>query len=308
MIEKPTVFVLGAGASNPYGFPTGVEFTNPIFSWTHSSPQNEELNRISNVALGQAKRMAECLRTAQISIDLWLTQNMEWLPVGKYCIAKIIAATETAAQNLSGDWYARLWRSLLPPLPANIKDLLKNQVTFVTFNYDRSLEQALMMKTRATFAGASEETCAEVLNELRIIHVHGQLGRLPWQQAKGYLTNVRVRPYQPQYDPEELFLTSGAIKVVAEARRDSPEFTNAQERLRTAESIHFLGFGFNDENLQKLGFVAGAIPPPARGTHKGLSARRKEVLQSPGGKLGIPISFEGLPEDVDKYFKEIFED
>jgi hypothetical protein len=122
----------------------------------------------------------------------------------------------------------------------------KNEVSFVTFNYDRALEHFLYTTLSATF-GASENDVGRVLSQLPFIHLHGRLGHLPWQGSDG-------RAFEPTLNRTVLETCVRAIKIMNEGPDVSTaEFNQAKELMEKSERIYFLGVGFNDVNLQRIG-------------------------------------------------------
>ena len=306
MIDQPTVFVLGAGASKDYGFQLGIELTKMIAEWISRSTIADELQKIfPTPELMRAREMAERLRKVESSVDLWLAQNPQYLMVGRYCIARFIAMTESEENLFNGKWYGNLFRLLLPSeLPATVERLSANRVTFITFNYDRSLEQALFLKTQSMF-GVHEARAAAVISRLPIIHVHGQVGRLPWQEAVGSLAQMPQRRYRPKYDPEELFRAS-TIRVISETTRETTEYMLAQRALLDARRIYFLGFGYDSQNLSRLRYGTGNSDGRlVQGTHYELPALQKSLLRNEGGAFGVQIAFDGPSSITTEYFREM---
>ena len=308
MISEKTVFILGAGASQPYRFPVGVELNKRIYEWVTSTKGLKDLQKQFLLKqTSEIKRMATSLLRAEVSIDVWLAQNLQYSEVGKFCIGKFICETENSETLFNGEWYADLFRRLLPPElpggPGKVEDLNKNDVTFVTFNYDRSLEQALWMKARALFP-TKPEMCDDVISNLQIIHLHGQVGRLPWQKENKFLEGTTIRDYKPDFKVGGLFLNSG-IKVIAETERDTPEYAEARAKLLEAKRIHFLGVGYDPINLSRLKFGTGRSKAPISGTHLGLPLPRKKLLESDGAEFEMPITFEGMPATITEYFRQI---
>jgi len=303
MIKEPTVFVLGAGASKPYGFPLAAELTTLICSWIISGSPDQELHAISNVSLSEAREMARRLHPSQVSIDLWLAQNKEFLTIGRYSISRFIAKQEEESTLFWNEWYAPLFRKLLPDeLPASPEELCKNSVTFVTFNYDRSLEQALLRKTQAMF-GVKEDKAAAIVSTIPIIHVHGQIGPLPWQKPQGSLKELQVRPYQTQFKPEDIL--SMGIKIVSETSRTTPEYDAAQKAMLNAKYIYFLGFGYDPQNLMRLKFRADSGGQIIQGTHHELPEMRKAALLASGVEFGMRINFDGPSSEITSYFRNM---
>jgi len=105
----------------------------------------------------------------------------------------------------------------------------------------------------------------------------------------------------------ELFLSyAGNIKVVAETNEQSEVYLMAKEQLLEAEYIHFLGFGYDKENLKRLKFGFGESKAKISGTHLGLSQRRIEELSKSGGEFGMRINLRDVPKEIE-YFREMVE-
>ena len=124
-------------------------------------------------------------------------------------------------------------------------DFGKNQLTFITFNYDRSLEHFLYTALIHKYGKTTEEVAA-ILNDIPIIHVHGILGKLPWQISG---TNAS-RPYNNLSGAKEIQSAADQIIIVSEGEDTSAEFQEASNLLKSANRIYFLGFGYNDNNLR----------------------------------------------------------
>jgi hypothetical protein len=73
MISKPTVFVLGAGASMPYGFPSGKALCNSICNDTRNWPS-------FGIDTDIYHEFATALQTTkQSSVDAFLEHRQEFL-------------------------------------------------------------------------------------------------------------------------------------------------------------------------------------------------------------------------------------
>jgi hypothetical protein len=125
----------------------------------------------------------------------------------------------------------------------------KNAVAFITFNYDRLLEYYLFTCLKNSY-GRSIEACAEQLNQIPIVHLHGDLGALPWQKVEA------SREYGAIVSVEEIKVAASRIKIIHEDTADrDKEFGRAKEELGKATRIYFLGFGYNPTNMARLGVV-----------------------------------------------------
>ena len=311
MIPKPTVFILGAGASVPYGFPTGSQLTKNICKnvW-NGNYLTDIAKEISPHWESDARLLADQLAKATISIDTWLSHRTDQEKnIGKYLIARAIIEHESL-DNLreaftdDKDWYADLWAMLLPlESRGGVKYLYENApVAFITFNYDRSLEQSLITKVQSTFRDSIED-CAKVIAErFPIIHVHGQLGRLPWQNNLE-VSGIKIRDYDSACDLKTAFASAAHIKIMGEDNGVEGPYRAARTLLEEAERIHFLGFGYHDENLKRL--KPRKLQPKATigGTHLNLGEGRKETFQTNSNAFGYAINMKHDFKNVLDYFR-----
>jgi hypothetical protein len=257
MITKPTVLILGAGASSVYGFPTGEKLVSNIIFNLRPLLKNETrvgVNvdwvpfLIDNFEINEEDiyDFQEKLDYARISVDAFLEYSNEFLEVGKLAIALSLISNEKNKKLFNAD---KNWLDYLRiELDAPFDVFGENKLSIITFNYDRSIEQYLFTVLKNTY-GRSNAECVEQLSKIPIIHVHGKLGSLPWQEKNG-------RPYENKITPENIKLASDQIIIISESNEDSKEFRQAFELLKNADEgkIYFLGFGFNPVNLRRLKF------------------------------------------------------
>ena len=110
---------------------------------------------------------------------------------------------------------------------------LQNRVSFVTFNYDRSLEHFF----RTSLTNSYGKTPVEVdgaLSNTAMIHVHGQLGALKGKDG---------RPFKPDLSSPDVQNAMKDIVIMGDAPHESDEFDKARSLLRRAKHIFFLGLG-----------------------------------------------------------------
>ncbi|TRV71203.1 MAG: hypothetical protein EWV52_14085 [Microcystis panniformis Mp_MB_F_20051200_S6D] len=248
MIITPTVFVLGAGASIPYGFPSGAELRKEICQnaiTRESSLTFEMLNNNNELEVGHIVEFANAFLDSSVnSIDSFLARNPKYVDVGKFAIAAVLCKKEdpSAFKRLDNDdnWYAALWNALIADVDT-IEELKRNTIKVVTFNYDRSLEYFLHTAIKNTF-GASDAEALNALSFIPILHVYGSLG----EYREG------GRSYQQNNDSIALRIAADSIKIIPEARERDATFLKAQDWFREAEVICFLGFGFDKLNVRRL--------------------------------------------------------
>ena len=253
MIKRKTVLVLGAGASAPYGFPSGQKLVDDVCAGL-SKPSNQFFTQLEGYGFDGSKVIAfrDALhKSAQPSIDVFLEHRPEFLELGKTAIAASLIPYEVE-DNLFGverNWYKYLWKHLGPSL---LEDVAPSRLSVITFNYDRSLEHFLFTSLKNSFDLTDEKAARYVVQGIPIMHVYGKLGDLP------HMGGNATRPYTPGGKPlsaATVHSTRSAIKIISEGVNNDVEFAWAKKQLHEAEVICFLGFGYLTENLRRLGIA-----------------------------------------------------
>lgn len=251
MIENPTVFVLGAGASIPYGLPSGVQLRNIICeaaAGISSNLSNSLSNHTGILRTDIHKFALEFQRSSQISIDSFLARRTEFAEIGKYCIAVELCQRENpdVLRQIPNDddWYSLLWEALTRDA-STVRDVRSNRVQFVTFNYDRSLEHFLFESTKYTY-GVSDEDALTTVKSLGILHVYGVLGEFSPQLGEN------SRPYDTDLNGRKIQIAASGIRIIPEAREDDGVFHMARDMIARCKTLCFLGFGFDPLNLSRL--------------------------------------------------------
>src|SRR5690606_35663826 len=73
-------------------------------------------------------------------------------------------------------WYAHLRRALRVD---SLDELDRNQLSVVTFNYDRSLDCFLHRYVQHQFQVSADDAWAHLEQAIPIVHVHGRLAEYP---------------------------------------------------------------------------------------------------------------------------------
>ena len=257
MITKKTVLVLGAGVSYPYGYPVGLDLYHQICDHVRGKRLDFLLKK--GFDRKYIERFVNDLETSQLkSIDLFLLNRPEYLEIGKIAIAFILLHQEYPTtinkeyRKIDSNYprwrngiYSYIFRNMVD---SGWEKFGVNAISFITFNYDRSLEQFLFNALKAT-SDKDDETVAEMMKSISIIHTYGSLGPLPWQ-------NEKSRPYsRPNFSPpntniaiDNVINTSKNIRLIYEPLKailDIPKFTEAKR-------IYFLGFSYHESNMKVL--------------------------------------------------------
>lgn len=247
MIKQKTVFVLGSGASFPYGFPLGRGLRDLVCN-TPTNKENRTARAIADAGYN-LNDMMEFVNTLKhsgyTSVDWFLEDRREYIQIGKVAIAACLIPFENPSrlfppQAPADHWYELLLNIMTSP----IEEFCDNELSIISFNYDRSLEYYFLrvLETRLN----SEEKAVDLLSSFKIVHVHGSLGEL-------MPTSDKMRHYNHTMSPESIKIASNNIIIVGEAIDDSKEFEEARILLGNTERIDFLGFGYHQESVRRLG-------------------------------------------------------
>lgn len=271
MIGTPTAFILGAGASVDFGFPTGATLLGEIVQF--NGHNMEMLRAHSDFEVGQIDAFKTSLRhSGAYSVDAFLEKRPEFMDLGKAMMAVALIAKENS--NALFDPSSFNWmRYVFARMATNsFNEFVDNQVSFITFNYDRSLEHFFCEALSNTW-GKSVAEAGAVLNKMNIVHLHGQMGFLPWQADTG------VREYNGTVDRTALSVCVNEMKIVHEGIDDrEKQFAEAKARMHDAARVYFLGVGFGKTNMERLD-VLNLAEGKAWATDKGLTDAEHRAIQ-----------------------------
>jgi len=254
MITNPTVIILGAGTSIPYGYPSGTGLVKDVVQNIESLDWITIIDALGINRSGLNLLRSELLLSQTPSMDAFLKHRPELLEAGKVAIALSLLSRENP--EVFNDLEVSdegIYPYLFNSLTASWEVFNQNKLTIITFNYDRSLEYFLFSALKHLFNKSDSDIEKAVLC-LPIIHVHGTIGPLPWQAPDG-------TDYCPLFGAgipaiemgRRIKVASKNIAIVFQAQPKSKEFTFACECLKEAKKIYFLGFGYNSDNLEMLG-------------------------------------------------------
>lgn len=296
MIRNNTVFVLGAGASWHYGYPTGEALVDQVVKMAeHLSDHCENrilsgqviqylpeyVSRRTDPRLGiagatkawedirqECQQLLSRLKTVQpLLIDHFLASNPSLRPIGKLMIAAAILECEAAVQHRGGGWYRFIVHKLLQGCRTSA-DLLRNNVRFVTFNYDASLEHHLFAALDATDI-LDRADVERFLEKDRIIHTYGCVHKgIPAQSdfvdhpTAQHLGREFNQPLNmgAEFETRKKFLdqclaSSLDLRTIdPHDKEDDPDLlARAQNWIDQARIIYILGYGFDPENNRRIG-------------------------------------------------------
>lgn len=282
MIRVPTTLVIGAGASAELNFPTGPRLLRDISELLQFGSQFDRVNGSSaalDIGLAYARSTgqsalkpldpfydasARVRSAADIarSIDNVIDQNDDDPLVevaGKLAIAYrlLIAEAESKLcevpeltglfdlQHLRDTWLIPFGQMLTTDVRKSQVESVFEQLTIITFNYDRSIEAFLPTLLVAAY-GLDHSDAVAISQRVRIFHPYGQVGRLSWDLgADGGI------PYG-WMARDKLELIARQLRTFTEQLADGDELTAMRRAVQQAEHLVFLGFGFHSQNMRLL--------------------------------------------------------
>jgi hypothetical protein len=196
-------------------------------------------------------------------IDLW-RDNRHTVLLGKIAIAFCILRCERKSKLFTGGLFghsngigsfekfsetAESWIHKLSLLlganinPDNIMNYFKN-ISFITFNYDRCIEQFFHHYVRTYFSRLEPHEAEALLQELKVLHVYGSLSKNPWDISAG--------GFGSEPNAHRLLEAAQSIRTFTETNNDTAFELEVQNRISEAETLVFLGFAFTEDNISIL--------------------------------------------------------
>jgi hypothetical protein len=230
----------------------------------HTHQSNRNLVKIGKVLI------AHCLLTAENESCLYREPRSRDRTFFLYRDKHVTSANgDKKVYSAQHSWLGRLFW-LLAEESDYRKFLTKLQnITFVSFNYDRCIEHYLSHAAASYFDLQSSEI-EEVLASVHIIHPYGSLGNL----------NVSGNFVEGFGSKESVFTAAKGIRTFTEGVEEDRIAQSIAKAFSEASEVYFLGFGFLKQNLDLL--ISGANPVNISrvfGTSSGLSSDSTEILE-----------------------------
>lgn len=267
MITENTVLILGAGSNVPYGFPTMRQLRQHIVRgfrdyYINNFTTNRDENDVK-IFLRSIDRFISRFNSSTLMIDEFLSDpdNADVRKIGKLAIICAIADFERQStfreesKDPNSDWYTSFFQQLYRDLPDGEKYKLWNHnFKVITFNYDRSFEHFLY----DSLIGAHFNRIDEIkdgMNEIEIIHVYGRMARLEWQHDTTYDKDPLYISYGNVKSGDQHDRCSDNIEIMFTTRLKNDRIKKIKEIIIDANKILFIGFGFDEYNLNNLGIT-----------------------------------------------------
>jgi hypothetical protein len=243
VILEPTVFVLGAGASQIYGFPLGPALVEDICRDLVENARISVLHECGPSGEHIENFRSDLSDSERSSIDAFIeSRAADYDEVGRMAIAQCLLKAEHEGHlRPKGDWCRVLFDAILGD---SCDQFLRNRLKVITFNFDRSFERKLFLALNANYPGPD---LPALVNSVPVLHIHGDLGGPSWLPSTGW-----ARPYTQALDAATIRKCAAGIHIVHH-RIDDSVISTAQQWIRDAARVCFLGFSCHELNLPKLG-------------------------------------------------------
>jgi hypothetical protein len=298
LLPEKTVFVLGAGASCAYGFPSGHELLQKVGRSAISNPPAFVLAACLAPPDAAKDFGTRLLRSGSNSIDEFVGDAPQFSLMAKCFIAEYLFRRENdaavcpdgtryrAGEYEKGDWARELIRHLVQGGINQIKP-----ATIITFNFDRSFERRIVTAIAARY-GVSLEEAHVAAKPVRVLHASGWMGFPEW--VGGDAPSVKTVHWGGEGpEPSAVKRAADQIVFVHEPRADE-SLIPARLAIREARLVCFLGFGFHPANLTALDLsnvVPGACRTEFIGSGLGFSTVEAQAIEArfplPGAGLEI---------------------
>jgi hypothetical protein len=326
MFKSKTVFIVGAGASQEAGLPTGAELKQIIakkLNITYNvginlySPDTGDASIAAALAdyarrttgdinpfLFEAWKIRDAMPQA-ISIDNFLDAhagNVGLELCGKLAIVQAILEAESRSKlnvnedkresfnptKLANTWYENFFQLFTENVRVDALENLCTNISFIVFNYDRCVEHFLYHALQNYYA-VKERDAATLLHGLKIAHPYGAVGRLPWQEGPGGVA------FGGRHRGMNLLEIASQVKTFTERVDDAAALAAIREQVQEAETVVFLGFAFHSLNMQLLSPETASRVRRVFGTAKGISDTdiqivSSEIVETLKGSAGLHVS------------------
>jgi len=316
MIRTKTTLVVGAGASCELTMPSTAELLDRIAQGLdfyrfggermtkdstmllrHLSKLAERPGHPQDKLYAATERLRVSSRLGQM-IDTIIEQNDDNPLVsicGKLAITHFIGQGESKASlrpepKIEGDlplligeyWLVELGRLITGGVPRSKVDQCFDNLSIVSFNYDRSIEHFLPFALVTAYGMTLQEAQRLVSAKLNIIHPYGTIGRLPWEAGERPDVDWGVE------NPWNLLNLQSCLRTHGELMRDTRALLAVRGAMQQSQRVVFMGFGYHPQNLDLL--IDGSFshnPEVLATTYQMAAPTRTAVARLLKRKLGL---------------------
>lgn len=277
MIKKSLTIILGAGASVPYGYPTGAGLIQQIvgvLDWKVLDRNNTlaplklvalRSNQFTNFHIAIADFCFAVRRNNPTNIDSFLRDNPSLEKIGRTLIAYLIRISEyndygyiVPPDNQFNPWYHVLFDAMVSRTPPE-KIPESQQLRIVTFNYDVSLEYYL---AKALLDNERTRPHAKaIFDSIPVLHIFGSVGtvsiendvvKYAYGNAATYQNGAPKQLVQEVWNPSEHCNLHVAIENKHTHKDVIQASQTAMAYMERSEHILCMGFDFAADNCDLL--------------------------------------------------------
>lgn len=262
---KQTI-IIGAGGSYPYNFPLGEDLFDRVqetyvgnarsYSYNTYNTQDTEHTRNAEIFVRKLKGITG------ITLDKYINLHPNDKIDGLKALSIEILTDESNSlipghSRIDGDWYKYLFTKMISGLNTfeEIKNGFHNNLSFITFNYDRSLENYLFTNLYNVLKSDDIKPfdIAQIIESIPFVHVYGKPGYLEWE------TNADIKKTIPygKFDwriYKQIENVIDMIQLIYDERKNSDQINKAKSFISDSKRVLFCGFGYDPQNLEILGF------------------------------------------------------
>ena len=227
----------------------------------------EDINRI-NEYLSHARDIHDHIYTHP-SIDNFIdshNENQMFSTVGKILISKEIFQAEKKSKfkfedpnhlevlklrNFGETWIDIFARILTEGVDSRSKNIIGSNIGIICFNYDRCIQFYIAHFLSRFFVDLDYESSLEIVDQIKIVHPYGSLGRLPTASRSiqhddvvGFGASSIARPKH--------WASASRIRTYSETIDGTTELNDIQDMMEASNNLVFLGFGFHPQNMELL--------------------------------------------------------
>jgi hypothetical protein len=189
-------------------------------------------------------------------------------------------------EKMCGTWYESLFSTAISGLKKQEISQIFDNVCFVNFNYDRTLECYLYNALNET-ADVGHEVAAGIVAKLRVLTPYGSLGEIDWHVSGVHLGGSLN-------STQSLFAMEKGIQTFTEAKHESIQ-TQVCQALDQSELVIILGFGNHGQNMALLSMTNAQT---RMGRDRFVFATAKEIHKENMPSLMQRLSREFLTDRV----------
>ncbi len=255
-----TVWVLGAGSNQEYGFPLGNELKSQIVK-SLSQENDKDILVEAGIPKVQIQDFIETLnRTTHKTIDQLIGVKQNLTKIATYAIKKLLLEVERRNAEMLFDatkTYARMFEIL------NHKEFNPSNLSIITFNYDRSLEYFFDKYIHYNYSDADANRINRIVMMVQKQHVYGDLG------------DRNLVAYGANPNNKTVFSAEKQLLGFAET---IPEVV--KQIIKAATKLIFIGFGYHEQIMREM--FNGTCPRTTicYGTSHALTEHQKTIATS----------------------------